>query len=258
MYKKTFQARAPSQFVLNTLEVVKKRLKATKMLYVMLLVPVILVACPKYTLSTDAGEISLKQGETTTKTINIGYENYSGPINFTSISGLPTGVTGTVAPASTSGSLMVVTFEAAVDAKVGKSTVIVATDGPRADKPSQSVSISLTVLAKTQPLPASITISPTSKIFEAGSAAVAFTATLQNSSDAITWVLTGPGTLSATTGSSVTYTPPATVTAATAATLAASAGTVTATASITVTPVGGTVTVAKFDEGKFDEAFFGP
>jgi hypothetical protein len=82
----------------------------------------------------------------------------------------------------------------------------------------------------------SISISPSSRAFVAGTVGASFDAALQGSSDSITWVLSGPGTFSATTGPSVIYTPPATITTLTTATLTASAGTLSASATISIAP----------------------
>lgn len=81
-----------------------------------------------------------------------------------------------------------------------------------------------------------ISITPSSRAFVAGAVGASFDATLGGSSDTITWTLTGPGTLSDTTGASIIYTPPTTITMLTTATLTATAGTLTATATISVAP----------------------
>jgi hypothetical protein len=81
-----------------------------------------------------------------------------------------------------------------------------------------------------------ISISPSSGAFVAGAVGASFDATLNGSSETITWTLTGPGTLSETTGPSVIYTPPATIATLTPATLTATAGTLQATATLSVAP----------------------
>lgn len=82
-----------------------------------------------------------------------------------------------------------------------------------------------------------LSISPPSATIVAGSAPVTFTATLSGSSNAIAWSLTGPGSISATSGTSTAYTPPTSVASATSATLTASAGSaLTASATITLNP----------------------
>jgi hypothetical protein len=62
------------------------------------------------------------------------------------------------------------------------------------------------------PAPAALTVGPKPVTLNAGGATQVFTAALQNSSETITWALTGPGNLSSTTGASVTYTSPASTT----------------------------------------------
>jgi hypothetical protein len=81
-----------------------------------------------------------------------------------------------------------------------------------------------------------ISISPSSRAFVAGAVGASFDATLNGSSETITWTLGGPGTLSETTGASVIYTPPTTIATLTPATLTATAGTLTAEATISVAP----------------------
>ena len=96
----------------------------------------------------------------------------------------------------------------------------------------------------TTPTP-SLTVSPTTATVTVGDAAIAFTATLSNSSSAINWSLTGAGSIpSGASGSTVSYTPPTTGGAATA-TLTATAGSLTASAAITINAqVSTTITVA--------------
>ena len=108
----------------------------------------------------------------------------------------------------------------------------------------------ITIEASTAP---SISIDPPNATVTVGGSAIPFTATLANSSEPINWTLTGAGSLSATTGTTTNYTPPATGTASTA-TLKATAGTLEQTATITIeasstapsisiTPPSATVTV---------------
>jgi uncharacterized protein YkwD len=78
-----------------------------------------------------------------------------------------------------------------------------------------------------------LSLNPTTATVTVGGAAVTINATLANATDTINWVLTGAGTLSGTTGATVSYTPPTTGDAGTA-TLTATAGALTATATITI------------------------
>ena len=94
------------------------------------------------------------------------------------------------------------------------------------------------VLTACPPAPvATLTVSPTTSTVVVGAAAVPFTATLTNATGTINWAINpSVGTLSATTGTTVSYTPPATIANSTNVTLTASSGTLTATAAITVNP----------------------
>jgi hypothetical protein len=80
----------------------------------------------------------------------------------------------------------------------------------------------------------SLTISPPSLTITTGSTPAGFTANLTGSSSPISWSLAGPGSISATSGSTTSYTPPANLAAATTATLTATAGSLTANATITI------------------------
>lgn len=86
------------------------------------------------------------------------------------------------------------------------------------------------------PATPTLTVSPLAITVTAGGPGQAFTATLANSTNDITWTLTGSGALSTTTGATTEYTPPATVTVQETATLTATAGTLTASATITIDP----------------------
>lgn len=95
-----------------------------------------------------------------------------------------------------------------------------------------TASASITINAAQAPTP-SLTVTPNTATVTIGGAAVAFTANLQNATDPINWALTGAGTLSAATGTTTNYTPPATGDAGTA-NLTATAGALTASATITI------------------------
>lgn len=79
------------------------------------------------------------------------------------------------------------------------------------------------------PVP-SLTISPSSMNVNAGDAAITFSVAVQNSSESVTWTLSGPGTVSPTSGSSTAYTPPEGVDSTQSATLTATLGTTGASA----------------------------
>lgn len=84
---------------------------------------------------------------------------------------------------------------------------------------SDSKTASVSVAAPAEP---SIELSPTSAKLRAGDPAQTFTATVRNSSASVSWSLSGPGSLSATSGTSTQYTPPATLSGPASATLRAS------------------------------------
>jgi uncharacterized protein YkwD len=90
--------------------------------------------------------------------------------------------------------------------------------------------------------PPTLSVAPTTATVTVGGAAIPFTATLANSNAAIAWTLTGPGSLSATTGATTNYTPPTTGGASTA-TLTATAGALTASATITINAAAPTLTI---------------
>jgi len=87
-----------------------------------------------------------------------------------------------------------------------------------------------------RPIVPTLTLSPSSQTFTAGATGTAFTATLLNSTEALAWTLTGPGTLSSTTGKTVTYTPPSSVSKTETATLIVRAGALSQQATLTVQP----------------------
>ncbi len=82
----------------------------------------------------------------------------------------------------------------------------------------------------------SLTLSESSKTVNAGGGPTTFTATLTGTEGTVTWALTGPGSVSTTTGTSTDYTPPATVASPTNATLTATSGTLSASVAITIHP----------------------
>lgn len=104
-----------------------------------------------------------------------------------------------------------------------------------ATNPSGTVTSQLSVTVAVSP---SISLSPTSRAFVAGSPGGVFDANVQGSSGTVNWVLSGPGNLSSATGPSVIYTPPATVPSLTSVTLMVSVTgtTLSATATISLAP----------------------
>jgi hypothetical protein len=85
--------------------------------------------------------------------------------------------------------------------------------------------------------PSSIKIQdPKNQTVIAGGSAINFTAILQNLPGPATWSLVGFGSLSTTSGSDTTYTPPASVPTTSTATLTARVGNESDTATITINP----------------------
>ena len=88
------------------------------------------------------------------------------------------------------------------------------------------------------PTAPTVTLTPASVNVNAGGTPVTFVATVQNSTEAITWVYSGTGTISSASGPATSYTPPASVDSTLSETLTAVLGTtgVSATAPIAVYP----------------------
>ncbi len=108
------------------------------------------------------------------------------------------------------------------------------------DQKTATIVVSAGALARTitvtiKPRP-NLFVSPENPTLSAGGAAFEFTARLDHATGEINWTLSGPGALSATTGSSVRYTPPATLSDATAATLTATASGLSVSVTIALAP----------------------
>jgi len=120
------------------------------------------------------------------------------------------------------------------------------------------------------PTPSSpaLSVTASSTVTSQGGAPITLTATVTNSSDTPTWTLTGPGSLSAASGTSVVYTPPAagSITANTTVTIAAAlTGATTQSVTLTVAvsalaglswtnvtaPAAGNLTAVDFADGKY-------
>lgn len=88
----------------------------------------------------------------------------------------------------------------------------------------------------------SIALSPEGRVAVNGP--VLFTATVKGAADVPTWSLSGPGSLSGTSGVAVTYRPPSTLASAETAEITASAGGASASAQLTLAPGGAALTSA--------------
>jgi hypothetical protein len=83
--------------------------------------------------------------------------------------------------------------------------------------------------------PPTLTVAPTAAtVTEGDTTPVNFTATLAGATGTVAWTLTGPGSISATSGTTTSYTAPTSVPSQTTATLTASAAGLTASAAITI------------------------
>jgi hypothetical protein len=97
-----------------------------------------------------------------------------------------------------------------------------------------------------------LSISPRSATVTAGGPAVLFKASQSGSSNAISWALTGPGSIAASSGAATSYLPPGSISAATTATLTASAGSsLNSSATITINPGGAITVVGKVLDNSF-------
>ena len=63
----------------------------------------------------------------------------------------------------------------------------------------------------TNPTVPTLTLNPASVNVNAGDAPVTLSATVQNSTETVTWAFSGPGSITPSSGPSTTYTPPASV-----------------------------------------------
>jgi nitrogen fixation protein FixH len=173
---------------------------------------------PRLTVSPKALSVNAGgAGQTFSTTL----QNASGAINWSLNPNLgtlssPTGGTVTYTPPATLAQNTPVTLTATVS---GMSLSDVAT---------------ITVIAPPPP-PPTISVSPRSVSVTAGAGAQSFAATVQNSASAVNWSLNpNVGTLSSATGSSVSYTPPATVAQNTNVTLTATIAGTSVTDAVTV------------------------
>ncbi len=113
-----------------------------------------------------------------------------------------------------------------------KTFTLTATNSSGASTASAAVTV-----AAPPPIP-SLSLSPSTASASPGDAPISFTATVTNSSGTVNWSLSpasNAGSLSATSGSSVQYTPPASLSSQTSANLTASLSGTNLTSSVTIT-----------------------
>jgi hypothetical protein len=187
-----------------------------------LIISSLLVSCPspsnptcgfdtcRLNLTVSAPSLSVKQNASSPVTVTVSATNgYVGSVDL-SLRGLPNGVRAVFTPdtvnlssgATSTGST--ITLSASTDAVVDKPFNI--TLYAIGTNTAKAATVQVTVTSAPPSPPAALTVGPKPVTLNAGGAKQVFTAALQNSAEAITWALTGPGTLSSTTGASVTYT----------------------------------------------------
>ncbi len=172
----------------------------------------------KLNLTLSAPNVSVKQNASSPVAVTVSTPNgYVGSVDL-SLRGLPNGVRAVFTPdtvnlssgATSTGSTF--TLSASTDAVVDKPfSITVYAIGTNTAK---AATVQVTVTTAPPPAPAALTVGPKPVTLAAGGAMQVFTAALQNSSETITWSLVpaGQGSLSITTGASVTYTSPASTT----------------------------------------------
>jgi hypothetical protein len=153
-------------------------------------------------------------------------------------------ITWTLSPASPDGGTLsgttgaTVTYNPPASVASDTSVTLKATAG--------ALSASVTITVKVTPATPTLSVSPSpAGPFTVGGAGHTFTAVQLNASNPITWSLSQPvGSLSATSGATTVYTPPASVPQNTVVTLTATAGALTATSTFTVQPGTPSLTVS--------------
>lgn len=189
---------------------------------------------PSFSISATPGSASVDRGATATASIAVTRTGgFTGSVSF-SVSGLPTGVTATFTPPSTTGDSATLTFSASSTATLGTSNVTVtATSGTL----SSTATIALTVGAGTQPdfsisaQPSSLTIKPGAS----GSAALEI---------ARFGGFTGSVSLGASglpSGVTATFSPASTTGNSSSLTLTASSSATVGSATVTITASSGTL-----------------
>jgi len=114
---------------------------------------------------------------------------------------------------------------------LSRALVLLAIEGPLGCSNSSTHGSSSTESGTLAVIPSAVTV-------VAGGTPTVFNAQLKGSTAMVNWTLNGPGSLSSATGASISYTPPASVTSATNATVTAQAGSLKANATASVEPAG--------------------
>jgi hypothetical protein len=213
-------------------------MKPTRTLIPGMLLALMLSACSgstpgSFTLSLPNPELTVQQGSSAEVTLSVtSSDGFDAPVTVT-LANPPVGISAaplTIPAGAASGTL---TLAAGNDAAVGGPTSLTVTGTSGSLRSEANLSLSVT-----SPLAPTVIITPDAAAVTAGGPAVSFTATATSSSSAVTWSLSGPGSIAPKTGLTTLYTPPASVTSSTTSTLtAALAGTdITSTATLTIDP----------------------
>ncbi|HEU0176891.1 MAG TPA: glycoside hydrolase family 9 protein [Blastocatellia bacterium] len=190
---------------------------------------------PDFALSANPTNVSVTRGLTANSAITITRAGgFTGSVAL-SASGLPTGVTASFTPASTTGTSSTVTFTASTTATLGPATVTVTGTGGGL---THATTINLTVVTQQTP-DYSLTASPTSLTIDRGASGMS-TITITR-----TGGFTGSVAFSASglpAGVTASFNPTSTTGNASALTLAASSTATTGPATVTITGAGGGLT----------------
>jgi uncharacterized membrane protein len=185
---------------------------------------------PNFTLSAVPASVSVLQGATAQSTVSIARQNgFASAVTF-SASGLPSGVTATFNPASTTGGSSVVTFTAGAAAAVGTSTVMITGTGGGL---SRTTPIALTVTAAPT---FTLSASPASVSVVQGSTAQSTVSIVRQNGFASAVALSASGL---PTGVTAAFNPASTTGGSSVVTFTAGSTAVVGTSTVTITGTGG-------------------
>jgi hypothetical protein len=202
---------------------------------------------PTFTVAASPASVSVNRGASATSTISISRTAFTSSVAF-SVSGLPSGVTGTFSPTSTTANSVVLTLNASNTATLGAATITVTGTGGGL---SRSASIALTVGGGTNPDPTfALSASPAALAVNRGAngtstislARTAFTGSVAFSVSGLPSGVTASFSPTSTTGNSVTITLSASTTAAIGAstlTVTGTSGSLSRTTTLSLTVNGG-------------------
>jgi hypothetical protein len=221
------------------------------LLFLIPFVPLLMAgSCSSLNLELAQKTLSIqKEGVAQTVTVDIIRERVDGVVQLTA-SGVPAGVNVSFSPASTTGNTSTMSVTATNAAAVGSSNISVTGTAPGFVTPLKELALTVTA-SSTPAIPTITSFTATPSSLPVGGGDVT-----------LSWAVTGATTLSidqsvgTVTGTSkvvnVTANKNFTLTATNAT------GSVTSSTTVTVAATPPPPTAGKFDEGKFDEAIFGP